>query len=1188
MKSPKKSALRNAFLFIIAACCAASVALVFHSHRPVKNQSGKSAPRSDVSQISAAPSQSAGDPRAATIPAVAESASGVASSDEHAITPEQSHAPHALRALQSPQSSQSPAFQAPGENASAAPAALSPKTRVTLDKIPAGRLREDVLALAPAARTRVLRALTVNPVPEADYASLRAMSAGLLYYVCKLGPAVAAMPEPPAAPRATPAGDDAKPAAADVPTSQPPVRHSRPGSRNVLFLDFGGGDIAGTAWNTMADEGQVSRYRTRPYNTAGDEATFTDQEQRNIIEIWEHVAEDFAPFDVDVTTEKPAAFTRTTARALITHSRDSSGTDMPAVKDSAAGVALRDFFGDAEFATKYSPVFIYYDKLLSNNARIAYAVSHELGHNLGLSHDGPGTTLDPTGEDYGYYDGHGSGAISWAPIMGAGYTRSVVQWSKGEYRNANNKEDDLAMIEAKLGYRPGIAPATLADATALVPLPNGVLGATGILRHAGDAHYYAFNLGSSSTIDFTLSPARLSTTGTVVGNTDLKLEILLPPLGTSFASDNPSLVTTSSLSKLLAAGLWYVRVSSTGAGNPLSAPPTGYTTYGSIGQYTLSTDLVRSYPSLAAALDSDLTWTNVSSSAATAWFGQAGTHHDGIDAAQSGPIDQGEATGIVTTVEGSGTVSFWWRIAADSSDALAFATTNVATGSTTVLKTIYGQQNWVQYTHTINTIGTHQFGWTFDKVSASTAGSAWVDQVVWTPAAPFVFNITPSTREISPHAGQFTIAIEATKPWTATTDTDVGTGASWLTLTPASGSGNATLTVAHEANDTGRTRRGAVTITSAGINRVCEITQPPSPPSLATALDNDLTWQTGGDSNWAGQTVTTHDGLHAARSGITFGDQKSWLQTTVNGPGTLGFWWKISSEEEESDDGEPWGDILHFYVDGKERLRTSGEKDWSSRSFFISGSGAHTLRWAYEKDPYFAAAADAAWLDQVTWTTGTATTLNISPDSRRVASIRGQFAVTVDTTASWNATSSASWLSVSPSSGSGAGTINVTYAANTTTTERTGTITVTAGDRTDTCVVTQAATTLNISPDSRQVSATSGRFSITVDTAVSWNAASSASWLSVSPSSGSGAGTINATYATNTTATARAGTITVTAGSFTDTCVVTQAAATTSGTSANNNNNNNSSGGGGGGGGAPGLWSLAAIVLLCVLRRTLR
>src|SRR5205085_816544 len=43
--------------------------------------------------------------------------------------------------------------------------------------------------------------------------------------------------------------------------------------------------------------------------------------------------------------------------------------------------------------------------------------------------------------------------ISWGPIMGTGYHRNVTQWSKGDYLDATNNQDDLKIISGKLTYR---------------------------------------------------------------------------------------------------------------------------------------------------------------------------------------------------------------------------------------------------------------------------------------------------------------------------------------------------------------------------------------------------------------------------------------------------------------------------------------------------------------------------------------------------------------------------------------------------------------------------------------------------------------------------------------------------------------------------------------------------------------
>ena len=119
-----------------------------------------------------------------------------------------------------------------------------------------------------------------------------------------------------------------------------------------------------------------------------------------------------------------------------------------------------------------------------------------------------------------------------------------------------------------------------------------------------------------------------------------------------------------------------------------------------------------------------------------------------------------------------------------------------------------------------------------------------------------------------------------------------------------------------------------------------------------------LAFTTGGDVNWLGQTAVSHDGADAARSGPLADGQQSWMQTTVTGPGSLLFWWKISSEAN--------GDVVSFALDGAVQEQQSGAVDWKQWVRFL-GAGPHTLRWSYLKHSALAAGADAGWVDQVQW-----------------------------------------------------------------------------------------------------------------------------------------------------------------------------------------------------------------------------
>ena len=129
--------------------------------------------------------------------------------------------------------------------------------------------------------------------------------------------------------------------------------------------------------------------------------------------------------------------------------------------------------------------------------------------------------------------------------------------------------------------------------------------------------------------------------------------------------------------------------------------------------------------------------------------------------------------------------------------------------------------------------------------------------------------------------------------------------------------------------------------------------------TLADALDgNNLTWTTGGDASWFPQTTVTQDDADAAQSGVIGDDKESWIETTVTGPGTLSFWWKVSS-----DDGY---DYLEFYLDGGFDTDLTGDSGWQQRTYEIS-PGPKTLKWRYYKDSSGSDGLDAAFLDQVSF-----------------------------------------------------------------------------------------------------------------------------------------------------------------------------------------------------------------------------
>jgi len=455
---------------------------------------------------------------------------------------------------------------------------------VRLEDVPAGRFHRDLQRLAPEARQRALQQLGDLHIPLNDVASLRVDRRGRLWYGCE-PPDLLEREVVAAELAAEPAISTVRTRqAAAVPVSSPPIRHSKPGAASVIYLDFNGHTITGTAWNegqgepTDADyEAPVLTYVARPYSTDTDYTTFTDTEQADIVEIWARVAEDYAPFNVDVTTEDPGTFTNKMVRVMITPKKDANEVYLP-LAASVAGVSYMDVFGFSDFAD-YSPAFIYYAPGYSP-ADLAGNVSHETGHYLSLAHDG--TTTEE------YYSGHGSGLTSWGPIMGLTYGRAMGQWSKGEYYQANNTEDDLAIMGTKFGYRYAAEPDDRADSNvSATPLTvsGNTLSGTGLIGVTGDADRFSFTTGGGD-VSFTVT-SYLPGTQTQGSNLDVALE-LYNGGNTLVASSDVAGTTLSILNSTLGAGTYYLRVRGVGTGDPLSISPSGYTNYDSLGEYTIT------------------------------------------------------------------------------------------------------------------------------------------------------------------------------------------------------------------------------------------------------------------------------------------------------------------------------------------------------------------------------------------------------------------------------------------------------------------------------------------------------------------------------------------------------------------------------------------------------------------------
>ena len=335
--------------------------------------------------------------------------------------------------------------------------------------------------------------------------------------------------------------------------AQVPKLNSYPSAQATIFLDFDGQKVSGTSWNVRGT------LYCAPSNM--DDAQIT--------EVFNRVAEDYRPFNINVTTDSTkyfAAPVRQRMRVILTTSSDWYGR--------AGGVAYINSFSWGD----NTPCFVFTELLGYDAKWVAEATTHEAGHTLGLRHQSRYDNICQKTEEYN--SGQGSGEIGWAPIMGVGYYRNQTTWHNGPNPyGCNNAQDDLAIITNStngFGFRTDEHEATTRRAT-VNTFTDGRFTNEGVINNSVDEDMFEFALTTDGQFKLDVRPFNVGN-GDAGSNLDVKVKLYNSRQNLIDTYDNPESLSAS-IDTTLSSGTYYFVVS--GTSNAYTAQ------YASIGAYTV-------------------------------------------------------------------------------------------------------------------------------------------------------------------------------------------------------------------------------------------------------------------------------------------------------------------------------------------------------------------------------------------------------------------------------------------------------------------------------------------------------------------------------------------------------------------------------------------------------------------------
>ena len=346
------------------------------------------------------------------------------------------------------------------------------------------------------------------------------------------------------------------------PLTDLPLLNNRLSAQASLVLDMDG-DIQydyGYPGNTIV---------TPAYDIDGDPNTFSDQELANIRMIWARVAEDYAPYNINVTTVDTGNLDDFVTMKIII-----GGDGAWAGGGPGGGVCGGWAFTNPNIR---NTGFVFGQ---DQGVYIGYVASHESGHSFGLGHQ---SLFDPnTGVKTMEYN---PGDANWGPTMGGAWGRYIT-WSHGTSGGVDMHQNDMQAL-AKYNLDPntgkgftyvGDRAGNQKETAAMLRSVNTGVSQTGVIVTNTDQNYYRFKT-TGGTVNISVTPAFADPNDSGAANLVPTLEIRNSS-GTLVASATTPGEPSTSISQSLSAGDYFLVVKSNGL--------SGYDPYGFSGSYVLT------------------------------------------------------------------------------------------------------------------------------------------------------------------------------------------------------------------------------------------------------------------------------------------------------------------------------------------------------------------------------------------------------------------------------------------------------------------------------------------------------------------------------------------------------------------------------------------------------------------------